>query len=84
MADRRNIYQHIEQHNPSAADAIDDAISRGARRLQAFPNLGHPGRLKGTFELTVHPHYILIYRIVGEELQIVRVLHTARNWPRTR
>jgi len=60
LADRRQIYTYIEQQNSAAADAINDAIVRGVQRLEVFPNLGHPGRIKGTRELTIHPNYILI------------------------
>lgn len=81
LVDRRAIYNYIELNSSAAADAVDEAIIQGTRRLLTFPSLGHMGRLSGTRELTIHPNYIVVYRIHEQEVQIVRVLHTARQWP---
>jgi plasmid stabilization system protein ParE len=31
--------------------------------------------------LVLHPHYLAVYRVRGEEVHILTVLHTARQWP---
>jgi toxin ParE1/3/4 len=67
--------------NPSAALALDLLFSDKAARLLKHPGLGRLGRLKGTRELVVHRHYLLVYNVVSDAVQILRVLHTARAWP---
>jgi len=29
----------------------------------------------------VHPNYVMVYRIEGEVVTILRVLHSAQRWP---
>jgi len=80
--DREAIYAFIEVDNPRAALALDTLISEKAERLLEQPGLGRPGRVRGTWELVLHPNYLLIYDQVEDRLRILRVLHAARQWPR--
>ena len=50
--------------------------------LAEFPERGRPGRKSDTRELifTGLP-YLAIYRIRGNEVEILRILHGAQNWP---
>jgi toxin ParE1/3/4 len=51
-------------------------------RLADFPALGRPGRVPGTREVVVHATpYIVIYRELGGEVQVLRVLHGAQRGP---
>jgi plasmid stabilization system protein ParE len=67
-----------------------DPRSRGARRvieavslLETTSHLGRPGRVKGTRELVlVDVPYVVAYRVVAGTVEVLRVLHTARRWPR--
>jgi plasmid stabilization system protein ParE len=67
-----------------------DPRSRGARGvieavslLETTAHLGRPGRVKGTRELVlVDVPYIVAYRVVAGTVEVLRVLHTARRWPR--
>ncbi|EEW1705860.1 type II toxin-antitoxin system mRNA interferase toxin, RelE/StbE family, partial [Escherichia coli] len=29
----------------------------------------------------VRPHYVLVYQVEGDTLSVLRVLHTALQWP---
>lgn len=50
--------------------------------LQRFPESGRLGRVEGTRELVVdRTPYIAAYRIAGDTVRILRVLHGAREWP---
>lgn len=83
-ADRKDIREYIENHNPAAALAIDELFSELASRLLDHPGLGRPGRVIGTRELVVHQNYVLIYDAVNDQVRILRVLHSAKQWPPVR
>jgi addiction module RelE/StbE family toxin len=80
-ADRREIFEFIAKDSIRAAGKIDRLFENKAGILIRFPELGHPGRISGTREFLAHKHYFLIYRIYVNMVQILRVLHTSRQWP---
>ena len=80
-ADRDGIIEYIAQDDPVAAIDLGDAIDRRVAELPKHPKLYRVGRVKGTREMVVHPNYIVVYRIVRSEIEILRVLHSARQWP---
>jgi addiction module RelE/StbE family toxin len=75
------IVAYIAEDNIDAALTLDSHITSSAEHLLDYPKKGKPGRVEGTRELIVHEHYILVYEIAGDELQILSVLHTSRQWP---
>lgn len=81
IADRKRITAYIAQDNPWAAIEMGDMLMQKAAQLDQDPALGRIGRVKGTRELVAHPNYILIYRIVGKTVELLRVKHAARKWP---
>jgi toxin ParE1/3/4 len=47
-----------------------------------FPESGRPGRIEETRELVIlRTPYIAAYRITGDTVRILRVLHGAQQWP---
>lgn len=51
--------------------------------LATQPNMGRPGRISGTRELVITRFpYILPYRVRNDSVEILRVFHTARKWPK--
>lgn len=75
---------YIASENPSAARRVADAIDKTALALGDTP-IGRPGRVTGTYEKSVTGlSYILAYAITQtagkEEIAIVRVIHTSRDW----
>jgi len=81
MADRECIMDFIARDKPLAALALDENFETHADRIEASPNLYRPGRVPGTREAVVHPNYVMVYRIEGETITILRVLHAAQRWP---
>jgi len=81
MNERDDIYAYIAQDNPNAAARLDDLLEHRADSLLDHPLSGRPGRLPGTRELLAHRHYLLIYDVNHTHIRILRVLHTARQWP---
>ena len=80
-ADRREIFEFIAADSLRAARNMDLVFAEKAASLREFPELGRPGRVPGTRELLAHRHYFLIYRVSDDTVQILRLLHTARQWP---
>ena len=50
--------------------------------LARHPRMGRPGRVRGTRELVINrTPYIAAYRVSGDVVTILRLLHGARRWP---
>jgi plasmid stabilization system protein ParE len=54
---------------------------RQAEILATFPEMGKSGRVNQTRELIVQKHYMIVYRVISDRIEIAAVLHTARQWP---
>ena len=80
-ADLESIVEYIARDNMAAALVVDDLLRHAAQELAFFPKKGKPGRYPGTRELVAHEHYLLVYAVTGEMVQIVAVLHTSRKYP---
>lgn len=72
----------ISKDNPKAARDFVTAVINTVDRISDFPGLGKTGRVLGVREITVQGHpYIIPYRMVGDELQILRVFHVRQQRP---
>jgi addiction module RelE/StbE family toxin len=81
-ADREAIFDYIEADNPRAAVAVDKRLADRVRTLRRLPWSGRPGRVEGTRELVIsRTPYIVAYRVVGDTVRVLRVLHSSRLWP---
>jgi toxin ParE1/3/4 len=81
--DFTRICDYVEKHG-SAAIARRVAITAYSQisELSKFPELGRTGRKRETRELVLSGlPYIAIYRIYRAEIQILRLLHGAQQWP---
>jgi len=72
---------YIAQDNPAAALELDLEFEAKANQLPDHPKLYRPGRVKGTREIVVRPNYVMVYAIKGDTIIILRVLHSAQQWP---
>jgi addiction module RelE/StbE family toxin len=82
LDDRNAIFDYIEADSPQAAVIVDDRIEEQVEGLLQFPEMGRIGRIEGTRELVIqHTPYIVAYRVMGEIIGILRVLHGAQRWP---
>ncbi|HEX8468473.1 MAG TPA: type II toxin-antitoxin system RelE/ParE family toxin [Allosphingosinicella sp.] len=57
------------------------AIEACAERLPDHPFLYRPGRAPGTREAVVHPNCILAYRVTGEAVEVVNLVHARQRYP---
>ncbi len=82
QADREAIFDYIETDSPQAAIIVDDRIREQVEALMNFPEMGRLGRVDGTRELVIQrTPYIAVYRIAGNTVRVLRVLHGAQMWP---
>jgi len=75
------IVAYIADDNPDAAQALKDEIEAKAGQLPQHPKLYKPGRMKGTREMVVRPNYLVVYAIGAAAIRILRVMHTAQQFP---
>lgn len=74
---------HIVEDNVDAAIALAKLIRVRVEQLSEPPTLFRKGRVRGTREMVVHPNYLVMYRVRerAKLVEILRVLHVARQWP---
>ena len=76
------IVEYIEKDNAERAKTFALEIQAKTNSLAEFPGIGRPGRVIGTRELVILPNYIIPYRMRGEVVEVLRVQHVTRSWPR--
>jgi addiction module RelE/StbE family toxin len=80
--DLERIARRIRRDNPAAARQVARLLYDRCMGLELFPERGRPGRITGTRELVFAPFpYIAVYRITGEVVEILRIYHSAQDWP---
>lgn len=80
-ADRIAIFQLTAAESIFAADALDMLFEEGAEGLLETTSAGVPGSVPGTYELTVHPSYKLVFERRAGDVCVLALVHTKRNWP---
>ncbi len=81
LADRDAIMVYISQDSPAAAIDLDLEFEAKAENARLRPKLYKAGRVKGTREIVVRPNYVMVYRVTGDVVEVLRVLHAAQQWP---
>ena len=86
VADLFDIWSFIAQDNSAAADRVEDAVFRACDFLAESPLAG---RMRN--ELTPlpvrfwvvqpYPNYLIVYDPEKKPLQVIRILHSARDIP---
>lgn len=75
-------YTVIAKDDPEAAFRVILKIEAAVRQLFEFTNLGRGGQVEGTRELIIpKTPFIVVYRVKGNTVQILRVLHGAKKYP---
>ncbi len=74
-----DIAAYIALDNPLRAVSFVKELRHSTNRLASFPGMGRAGRVPGTRELVIHENDLAIYRMRGEDLEILRIHHVARR-----
>ena len=73
---------YIARDSVAAADRQVDRVIAAVASLLQFPETGRPGRRAGIRELVVgRTPYIVPYRLRGDVIEVLRVLHSRQRWP---
>lgn len=80
--DLLDIIRYLAPRNPAAARHLQAVIRAKVGALDAAPYMGRAGRIDGTRELVVTgTPYLVVYRVMPDGVQILTVVHGARDWP---
>lgn len=84
IEDLNSLRAFIAQDNLSAAQTVALHILQNIEQLLSDnPYMGRPGRVPGTRELVIpRTPFIVPYRLRRDTIQILRVYHGARRWPK--
>ena len=75
---------YIANDDSAAARMVVERVLNAVAMLAQQPDMGRPGRVPGTRELVVpRTRYIVPYRVRGDAVEILRVLHTSRRLPQS-
>ena len=78
--DLEEITDYLAALNPRAAQQLVEDLRKAWRKLQSFPYLGSR-RLDIAPDLRqkVVGNYVSLYRVTGNNIEIVRIFHGSRN-----
>ncbi|MSO62149.1 MAG: type II toxin-antitoxin system RelE/ParE family toxin [Acidobacteria bacterium] len=80
--DLEHIAGYLLTHTPSRAPDLVRAVYDAPSDLLTFPNRGRQGKKEGTRELVLAPlPYLVVYKVLGDVIFVVRILHGAQKWP---
>ena len=80
--DLDRIYAWVAKDSGTGADAVINRILVSAKRLGAFPHIGHAGKTANTYEWLVPDlPYVMVYKIqsVYKVVIVVAFFHCARD-----
>ena len=83
ISDLRKLRRYIQEDNPKAAAKVSDMILRRISQLEKFPDMGPLVLDSKTRRRLFVPSlpYSVFYSVQESVIQILRVYHTARQWP---
>ena len=83
-ADLRAIGDFIAQDSPHRALTFVDELEQHCDKLTTMPR-AHPlltGHEKSGIRKAVHRNYLIFYRLTADAVDIIHILHGARDWER--
>ena len=82
--DIRNIAHYIasDLHSPAAAMRISKGIDKRIEKILIFPRNARRLLAGKDFRFVTFESYLIIYRIVGDVVRIVRVVHSKMDYTR--
>ena len=83
IRDFTSVCDYLREHGgPGLSRRIALSVFERIGLLTKYPEFGRTGRLPETRELVFSGlPYLAIYRIKDDEIEILRILHGAQDWP---
>jgi addiction module RelE/StbE family toxin len=82
-SDLEHIADYLFGKTPQNAARLIREICDAIFALRNYPSRGRQGKKSGTRELVLSSlPYVVVYKITGDALHIIRILHGAQDWPR--
>jgi plasmid stabilization system protein ParE len=79
LRDLANIHAYIVEDDPLAASRMAVELVVACDRLELFPERGRPGLRRNTRELTSVWPYVIVYRVLRHNVEILAIWHGAQN-----
>ena len=79
LDDLDHIAEFIARDNPDRAQSFVHEIFNQVEALGRFPFMGSSSEDIDARELVVHRNYLVVYRLVGETVEILQVWHAAQD-----
>lgn len=80
LEDLAEIWTYIADDSPDRADTFADMVESKFQTLARHPSIGrHRPELGANLRSFVIGHYVIFYSPVSDGIEIVRVLHGARD-----
>ena len=79
QADFDEAYDWHERQRTGGGDRFADAVHRTIDFITAFPNAGTLKYRDARKRLVRGFKYMVVYRVVGHEVQVISVFHTSRD-----
>lgn len=78
-----DVFNYLVVRNPDAAVKITETIENTVALLYDNPLMGRKSERTPSRELVIpRTNYIVIYRVMETELEILSVYHAKQNWKR--
>ena len=78
--DLAEILDHLDERNPQTAERLATAIDDRSKLLSQLPLLGRTREELGPgLRSLVVEQYVLFYRVTATAVQVLRILHGARD-----
>ncbi len=78
--DLLGIWRDVAAEDPAAADRLYDRLEARLRILHDYPEVGRARPdIAADARMLVEDPYLILYRVIADGVQVVRVLHGARD-----
>jgi addiction module RelE/StbE family toxin len=78
-SDLFSIRLYLRDQSPAAARRIGRKLLDACMSLSIFPLRNRVGDIAGTREITTVWPYVIVYRVLADEVQILRIWHGAQD-----